>query len=160
MEIITADLWDGYADQLTVLNLELKQFGKKDNFSGEIVTLKVHEDNSYVKKLLSEDGTGKVLVIDGGGSRRCALIGDNIAKLAMDNNWSGVIVYGCIRDSKVINTMEVGIKAIGTCPVKTVKRNVGLVGEGLLIEGTKIQSGHYIYADLDGVVISEGSLLA
>ncbi len=158
MEIITADLWDEYAEKLTVLNLELKHFGKKDNFAGEVVTLKVHEDNSFVKRLLAEDGKGKVLVIDGGGSRRCALIGDNIARSAMNHNWEGIIVYGCIRDSKVINSMDVGIKAIGTCPAKTIKRDVGLVGEKLIIEGTPIQNGNFIYADLDGVVISDEEL--
>ncbi len=159
MEIITADLWDEYSEELTLLNLDLKHFGKKENFAGQVVTLKVYEDNSYVRKILGEDGNGKVLVIDGGGSKRCALIGDNIAKLAIDNNWEGIIVYGCIRDSKVINTMNVGIKAIGTCPVKSIKRNVGLIGEELIIEGTKINSSEYIYADADGILLSSRKLL-
>ena len=158
MQIITADLCDQYPDQLDLLNVPFKHYGTKENFSGEIVTLKIFEDNTYVRKLLEEDGTGKVLVVDGGGSKRCALVGDNIAKLAIDNNWEGVIVYGCIRDTHVINQMNIGIKALGSCPVKSIKRNVGLVNESLLIEGTKILSGQFIYADSDGVLISHNNL--
>ena len=159
MDIITADLCDQYIEDLTLLNLSLTQYGKKSAFYGEIVTLKVFEDNSYVRKVLSENGKGKVLVIDGGGSRRCALIGDNIAKLAQDNEWEGIIVYGCIRDSKIINSMNVGIKAIGTCPVKSIKRDVGLTGEKLIIAGTSLNQGNYLYSDEDGVLISERKLL-
>ena len=158
MEIICADLWDEHADSLTLLNTEFKHFGQKDNFAGQIMTLKIYEDNTFVRKLLSEDGTGKVLVVDGGGSRRCALVGDRIAQLAMDMNWEGVIVYGCIRDSKVIDTMDVGIKAVGTCPVKSIKRNVGIAGEDLIIDGCKIRQNDYIYADRDGVLLSEEKL--
>lgn len=159
MEIVTADLWDEHAAELTLLNLDLKHFGRKDNFAGKVETLKVYEDNSFVRQVLSENGSGKVLVIDGGGSTRCALVGDNIAKLAMQNHWEGVIVYGCIRDAKVINTLEVGIKAIGTCPVKSIKRNVGLVGEELIISGIKINTTQYIYADMDGVLVSDKKLI-
>lgn len=158
MQIITADLCDQYPDQLDLLNVPFQQYGTKENFSGEIVTLKIFEDNTFVRKLLEEDGTGKVLVVDGGGSKRCALVGDNIAKLAIDNNWEGVIVYGCIRDTHVINQMNIGIKALGSCPVKSIKRNVGLVNEPLLIEGTKILSGQFIYADSDGVLVSHNNL--
>lgn len=159
MEIVTADMWDEHHEELRVLNLELKSFGRKSSFFGEIVTLKVYEDNSYVRKTLQDSGKGKVLIIDGGGSRRCALIGDNIAQLAIDNEWEGIILYGCIRDSKVINDMPVGIKALGTCPAKSIKRNVGLVGEDLIIEGTKIVQGEYAYSDEDGVLLSESKLI-
>lgn len=158
MQIITADLCDQYADNVTLLPLDLFNFGTKDNFSGQIVTLKVYEDNSFVRKLLAQDGKGKVLVIDGGGSKRCALIGDNLAQLAIDNQWEGIIVYGCIRDAKVINTMPIAIKATGTCPVKSIKGNVGIAGEPLKIKGVKISNEHYIYADTDGVIISENKL--
>ena len=158
MKIPTADLWDKFPDKLTLLNLELQHFGQKTALSGQIETLKLYEDNTFVRKVLEEDGTGKVLVVDGGGSKRCALVGDNIAALAIKNNWEGVIVYGCIRDSAVINTMDVAIKAIGTCPVKSIKREVGLVGETLIINGTEIRQGQYIYADADGVLISDEKL--
>lgn len=158
MEIITADLCDQYADELILLNIDLRHFGTKENFAGQIVTLKLYEDNSYVRKLLAEDGTSKVLVIDGGGSTRCALVGDNLAKLAIENNWEAIVVYGCIRDSKVINTMPIAIKAIGTCPVKSIKRNVGSVGEKLTIQGAIINNNGYIYGDSDGVLISDKKL--
>jgi len=159
MEIVTADLWDEFAQELTLLNVDFRHFGAKTSFAGEVVTLKLYEDNTYVRKLLAEPGNGKVLVVDGGGSTRCALVGDNIAKLAMDNHWAGVVVYGCIRDSQVINQMQVAVKAIGTCPVKSIKRNVGLVGETLIIEGTQIHPGQYLYADMDGVLLSDRKLV-
>ncbi len=159
MEIVTADLWDEHTTALKVLNLELKNYGRKTSFYGEVVTLKVYEDNSYLRKTLEENGKGKVLVVDGGGSKRCALVGDNIASLANENDWEGIIIYGCIRDSKVIKTMDVGIKAIGTCPVKSRKQNVGSKGETLLIEGTEIISGDYIYSDEDGILLSSGKLV-
>ncbi|HAS42615.1 MAG TPA: putative 4-hydroxy-4-methyl-2-oxoglutarate aldolase [Microscillaceae bacterium] len=159
MEIVTADLWDEFAQELTFLNVDFRHFGAKTSFAGKVVTLKLYEDNTYVRKLLAEPGAGKVLVVDGGGSTRCALVGDNIAKLAMDNNWAGVIVYGCIRDAQVINQMQVAIKALGTCPVKSIKRDVGIVGEALIIEGTKINAGQYVYADMDGILLSDRKLV-
>ncbi len=159
MDIITADIWDEFTDELTLLNLDLKNYGAKTSFSGEVITLKLFEDNSFVRKTLAQNGHGKVLVIDGGGSKRCALIGDNIAKLAIDNEWEGLIVYGCIRDSKVINEMPIAIKAIGTCPAKSIKRDVGLLGEELIIEGTKITQGQYLYADEDGVLLANRKLV-
>ncbi|MEM8509650.1 MAG: ribonuclease E activity regulator RraA [Bacteroidota bacterium] len=154
MEIATADLWDEHSTALKVLHLELTHYGKKTAFCGEIVTLKVYEDNSYVRKTLEENGTGKVLFVDGGGSKRCALLGDNIATLAKHNGWEGIVIYGCIRDAKVIATMDVGIKAIGTCPVKSRKQNVGSKGETLRIAGTEIVPGAYLYSDEDGVLLS------
>lgn len=158
MQISTADIWDEHTADLTLLHLDLKNYGKKTSFCGEIVTLKVFEDNSFVRKTLEKSGKDKVLVIDGGGSKRCALIGDKIAQLAIDNDWEGVILYGCIRDAKVINEMAVSVKAIGTCPVKSIKRDVGLVGETLIIEGAKIVQGDYAYSDEDGVLISKKKL--
>ena len=155
MSLYTADLWDEFADELTVLNISLNTYGLKDVFHGEVVTLKVFEDNSLVKQELQTNGKGKVLVVDGGGSRRCALVGDNLAQFAIDNEWKGVIIYGCIRDSKQINAMNVGIQAIGTCPAKSIKRNEGTKGADIIIEGTTIKNGSYIYADADGVLIAD-----
>lgn len=154
MEVITADLYDAYPKKLFLVQENWQHYGKIDSFRGKIVTLKLYEDNSLVRKHLSRPGEGKVLFIDGGGSMRCALVGDKLAKLAQDNGWNGVIVYGAIRDSKVINTMDVGIKALGTSPVKSIKRNGGYLGDTLNIKGTKVQHGKYVYADLDGVMVS------
>lgn len=158
MSLHTADLWDQHAEELSVLNLSLISYGKKHRFHGQVVTVKVFEDNSLVKKELQQDGKGKVLVVDGGGSRRCALMGDNLAQLAIDHEWNGVVIYGCIRDSEQINQMNVGIKAIGTSPVRSVKRNEGAKGQDLIICGTKIEEGSFLYADQDGVLISRKSL--
>lgn len=154
----TADLWDEHSDRLSLLNLDLITYGTIHTFHGQSVTLKLYEDNSLVRSTLSENGKGKVLVIDGGGSKRCALVGDNLAQLAIQNEWSGIIVYGCIRDSLQINSMPIGIKALGTCPVKSIKRNVGLTDVDLIINGTSLQSGDFVYADSDGVLISPKAL--
>jgi regulator of ribonuclease activity A len=158
MSYHTADLWDAHSDELTLLNISLNSYGKTEKFHGTVVTLKVYEDNSLVKKELQTNGKGKVLVVDGGGSKRCALMGDNLAQLVIDNQWSGVIVYGCIRDSLQINRMDVGIKAVGTCPIKSNKRNEGIKGQDLIIEGTRIQNDDYIYVDSDGILISNKML--
>jgi len=159
MNFQTADLWDDYASQLTCLTPIFKSFGQKSSFAGKVVTLKLFEDNSLVREQLSKDGTGKVLVVDGGGSLRCALVGDRLAQKAMDNHWEGIIVYGCIRDSMIINQMNVGIRAVNTCPVRSIKRGEGQEGLVVRFAESVIKPGNYIYADADGVVVSEEWLL-
>lgn len=158
MNFHTADLWDQYLDKLTLLNISLNSYGTKHLFHGQIVTLKVYEDNSLIKKTLESNGEGRVLVVDGGGSKRCALMGDNLAQLAIDNEWNGIVIYGCIRDSEQINKMNIGIKAIGTCPIKSNKRNEGIKGQDLIIEETKIKNESYLYADVDGILIANEML--
>lgn len=158
MKFATADLCDDFANEVTCLTPLFQHYGQKECFAGEIVTLKLHEDNTLVREVLGENGKGKVLVVDGGGSLRCALVGDNLAKLAIDNGWEGIVVYGCIRDSKEINTMPVGIKALNTCPVKSIKRGVGLKNETVHFAGTTLKPGNYIYADSDGILVSEANL--
>jgi len=159
MEFATADLWDEYATSLTCLDPIFRSFGKKTKFAGQIVTLKLHEDNTLVREILDEDGKGKVLVVDGGGSLRCALVGDNLAQKAIDNQWEGILVYGCIRDSAVINSMEIGIKALNTCPIKSIKRGVGLTNEIVRFASGVFKPDAYIYADEDGISISDKWLL-
>ena len=154
MKFSTADLWDEHAQDLNCLTPIFQHFGKKNCFAGQVVTLKLYEDNSLVRETLGEQGQGKVLVVDGGASLRCALVGDRLAQKAIDNAWEGVIVYGCIRDSAIINTMNIGIKAINTSPVKSIKRGVGLRDEIVQFAGVAISSAHFIYADQDGILIS------
>ena len=154
MSYHTADLSDEFEDELSVLNVTMNSYGRLGMFHGQCVTLKVYEDNTFVKKELQQNGKGKVLVVDGGGSRRCALMGDNLAQLAIDNEWSGVIIYGCIRDSSQINEKQIAVKAMGTCPVKSRKRYEGIQYQNLMIEGTSIKNGDYIYADSDGILIA------
>jgi len=155
----TADLWDEHAELLLCSDPIFRSFGQKATFYGEIVTLKLFEDNSLVRKQLETEGKGKVLIVDGGGSLRCALVGDQLAKLIIQNNWEGIIVNGCIRDSYQINKMTVGIKALNTCPVKSIKRNTGEQNISVKFAGIIFNPGQYIYTDEDGSLISEKKLL-
>lgn len=155
----TADLWDEYETLLSCVDPIFKHFGNKKVFSGKISTIKLYEDNSLVRKQLESDGKGKVLVIDGGGSLRCALVGDQLAELAMKNHWEGIIVNGCIRDSEVINSMNIGIKALNTCPVKSVKRNQGEIAVPVKFGGITFIPDDYLYADADGILVSKNNLL-
>ena len=155
----TADLWDEHSELLFCSDPIFRSFGRKITFYGEIVTLKLFEDNSLVRKQLETEGKGKVLIIDGGGSLRCALVGDQLAELAIRNNWEGIIVNGCIRDSHQINKMAVGIKALNTCPVKSIKRNIGEQNISVKFAGITFNPGQFIYTDEDGLLLSEKKLL-
>ena len=155
----TADLWDEHSEKLHCLSPIFQQYGKRECFAGQAYTLKLYEDNSLVRETLGKDGKGKVLVIDGGGSLRCALVGDRLAQKAIDNRWEGILIYGCIRDSKIIQTMNIGMKALNTCPVKSMKRGVGLEQEVLHFAGAIIAPNSFVYADSDGVLISDTWLL-
>lgn len=136
-----------------------QRYGARPSFSGQIVTLKLFEDNSLVREAFAEDGKGKVLVIDGGGSMRCALVGDQLAILAQKNGWEGVIVYGCIRDSVDINGVDIGVRALNTHPLKSVKKGAGDRNIGVTFGGVTFVPGEWLYADEDGVIVSPQSLL-
>ncbi len=155
----TADLYDEYFDHLRCATPIFKSFGQKTSFWGEITTLKLFEDNSLVRKQLETNGKDKVLVIDGGGSLRCALVGDKLAQLAIDNAWAGIVVYGCIRDSRIINDMNLGIRALNTCPVKSVKRNIGEHDIVVSFAGIEFIPGNFVYIDQDGILVSKKRLL-
>ena len=160
MSFQTADLYDEHIGQVDVCLPVFKSFGQKARFYGEIVTIKCFEDNALVGDILrQENGKGKVLVIDGGASLRCALVGDKIAEAAVKNKWEGIIVYGCIRDSAVINTMNIGIRALNTNPTKTVKRKTGLLNETVNFANVTFQPGAYVYVDEDGILVSSVSLI-
>ncbi|MEG3586547.1 MAG: ribonuclease E activity regulator RraA [Actinomycetota bacterium] len=154
----TADLLDDFPEA-EVLPLSFLSYGSKPNFYGEAVTVIAPEDNSLVRQTLETEGNGKVLVVDGEGSLNCALLGDRLADLAIKNNWHGVIINGCIRDSAVIKDMPIGIKAIGTNPRKSIKRGLGEVGTRIQIAGIQLETGFWIYADSDGVIIAKKNLL-
>jgi regulator of ribonuclease activity A len=155
----TADLCDKHIDRLQVLDPMLSDFGGLGMFEGEIVTIKLFEDNTLVRTMLEKDGSGKVLVIDGGGSFRCALVGDQLAELAVENHWRGLIVYGCVRDTRQMMDMELGVKALAASPVKSIKRNEGQVNIPVRFGGVDFIPGNYLYADEDGVVVAECPLL-
>ncbi|MGV0954491.1 MAG: ribonuclease E activity regulator RraA [Fluviibacter sp.] len=162
--LLTTDLLDNNevlinTAQLRVMAPMFQRYGGKAAFAGQIVTLKIFEDNSWVRTLLGEPGAGKVLVIDGGGSLRCALLGDQLAAMAVKNGWEGVVVYGCIRDSAAINQMPLGVRALNTHPLKTVKKNVGERDVPVSFGGVILKPGEWLCADEDGVIVSAQALI-
>lgn len=159
MSFLTTDLYDANEDRVQVAEPMFRQFGARARFAGQIVTAKVFEDNSKVREILGEPGKGKVLVVDGGGSKRCALLGDQIAELAVKNAWEGIVIYGCIRDSVAINQLDIGVRALDTHPKKTVKRNEGQRDLVLAFAAANFVPGQWLYADEDGVLLSAEPLL-
>ena len=160
---VTCDLLDAHPDcQVCAPNMEGKRFfsyGGKSKFGGEVVTVKCFEDNSRVKELLATAGQGKVLVVDGGASMRCALLGDMIAQSAVDYGWAGVIVYGCVRDVDDMRQMPIGVQALGSTPRKSNRQGIGEVGVTLQFGGLTIKSGMFVYADNNGIIVSEQALI-
>lgn len=154
----TTDLCDAYEDQVSVVEPMFQSFGGKPLFSGEISTIKCHEDNTPVRAAVQEEGRGRVLVVDGGGSRRCALLGDLLAAHAVKNGWAGVVVYGSIRDAAEMATMDLGVLALGTHPRRSVKREEGQRDIPVSFGGVTFVPGHFLYADEDGVIVSEKAL--
>ncbi len=160
MPLVTADLCDRFSDQdhFQIAEPIFKSFGNKPAFSGQITTLKVFEDNSLVRSTLEEKVDNRILVVDGGGSRRCALMGDNLAKTACQNGWQGIIIYGCIRDSVAINQLPIGIKALNTHPLKSHKHGQGERDCMITFAGVNFKKDHYLYADNDGIIVSKENL--
>lgn len=165
---VTCDLLDANPNsQVCLPNIEGKsfhRFGSKDRFCGEVVTVKCFEDNSFVKSLLNsngkdDDGNGKVLVVDGGGSMRCALLGDMIAQSAIDNGWAGVIVYGCVRDVDDLAKMDIGVMALGCIPRKSTRRDEGQTDIEISFGDLTLRSGMFVYADNNGIIASDKALI-
>jgi len=148
----TADLCDEHGGDAHVVQAPWKAYGRHKAFAGLARTLEVFEDNSLVRAALESEGEGHVLVVDGGGSDRCALVGDQLATLAFENGWAGIVVYGYIRDSAIIDTLPVGVKALGTSPRKSVKAGAGTADAPITIAGVEIRNGHMVVADPDGVI--------
>lgn len=158
MGFTTADLYDAHGDKVQVGLSIFKDYGGRKNFYGPVSTIKVFEDNSLVRAALEEQGKGRVLVVDGGESLRCALVGDLLAQLGKDNGWQGIIVSGCIRDSAVIATIDIGVKALATSPRKSMKKGTGDRDIPVMFAGVTFTPGDYVYADEDGVLISPEKL--
>ncbi len=163
MSFTTPDLCDQHEAELgssvRVVAPLFRSFGGRPRFAGQIVTLKLFEDNSLVREALGEDGRGKVLVVDGGGSLRCALVGDQLAVLAAKNAWEGIVVYGCIRDSAAIEGIDIGLRALATHPQKSIKKGVGDRNVAVTFGGVSFRPGEWLYADEDGVVVAARPLL-
>ena len=160
MDLLTADICDAHPDEVEVAEPILRHFGGRKRFHGETVTIKVHEDNVLVRSALEKPGNGRVLIVDGGGSQRCALLGDILGALAAENGWSGVIINGCIRDSAEMSRIPVGVMAIAACPRKSNKRGDGDTGSSVSFAGVTIRPTDYIYADEDGWLVTHRALHA
>jgi regulator of ribonuclease activity A len=158
MKDITPDICDKYESQVTLLDLPLQNFGQRDAFWGQIVTVRCYHDNSKVRDILDQNGQGKVLVVDGHGSCQRALLGDQMALKAIKNGWEGVIVYGAVRDAIALSEMDLGVKALATCPFRTEKRDGGQVNVTLSLINQMVQPGDYIYADWNGILLSKNAL--
>jgi regulator of ribonuclease activity A len=159
VEFTTADLCDAFPGLVQVAQPLFREYGGVEKFAGPIETLKVREDNTLVREILETPGRGRVLVVDGGGSQRCALVGGRLAGLAQSNGWSGVIVNGCIRDSVEIRQLRVGIRALNAVPTRSEKNGSGERGGTLTFAGVTFAPGRFIYADSDGVLVAERNLL-
>jgi regulator of ribonuclease activity A len=154
----TADLCDEHSDELQICEPVFRAYGGRHAFSGPISTVRCFEDNSRVKEAVESPGEGHVLVVDGGGSRRRALFGDKLGSAAVRNGWAGVIIHGCIRDSAELGRMDLGIRALGTMPLRSEKRGEGERDVPVRFAGVTFRPGEHVYADEDGVIVARGPL--
>ncbi|MGX5833775.1 putative 4-hydroxy-4-methyl-2-oxoglutarate aldolase [Aeromonas piscicola] len=153
------DLCDQHGDALQVADPLFHNFGGKQLFYGQAVTLSCYEDNSLVRELVTRPGQGRVMVIDGGGSLRRALLGDQLAIKAAEQGWEGILIHGAVRDVGTLTTLALGVKALAACPVKTEKLGKGELDAVVSFAGVTIHPGDYVYADLNGVLVSATRLI-
>lgn len=158
MSISTAALCDAHPDEVSIVEPILRDFGGAAVFAGPISTIRVLEDNVLVRAALEEPGEGRVLVVDGGGSLRCALLGDQLGNLARANGWMGIVVHGCVRDADALARLPVGLRALATHPRKSAKQGDGERDVPVTFAGVTFVPGHHLYADGDGVVVAPRSL--
>jgi regulator of ribonuclease activity A len=151
--VATADLSDELGDKVAVLAPHWQDYGGVVAFCGPAATVRCDNDNSKVREMLEQPGEGRVLVVNGGGSTQCALLGDMLGDLAVEHGWAGVIVNGCVRDSQALGALPLGVKAKGTHPRKSVKAGKGDVQVVLAFGGATIAPGDMIYADADGILV-------
>ncbi|TYK66631.1 putative 4-hydroxy-4-methyl-2-oxoglutarate aldolase [Colwellia echini] len=158
-DFTTPDLFDEYRDQVQVAESGLQLFGKKLKFFGQAVTVTCPEDNSFAVNALKQPGQGKVLVIDGFASNKYAFIGDIMAENAIKNGWAGVIVNGCCRDIEILAEMDIAVMSLGVTPRSTLKRGFGDSNQPVTLLSAKINPNDWLYADINGLVISKKPLL-
>ena len=157
MSFSTPDLSDENPDTKALAPI-LKNLGGKKVFWGKIETLQCPDDNSFVKEVLNSEGNGKVLVVDANGISTVALLGDMIAEAGVKNNWSGVVINGYVRDIDILSTLDIGVQALGTMPVRSEKKNQGQIGMDISFGGLTFSSGDYVYADNNGLLLSKKEL--
>ena len=155
--ISTPDLSDA-APEARAIELQFRNYGARQAFGGPAVTIKCFEDNSLVRDAVKSEGRGRVLVVDGGGSLRRALLGDLLAAAAAENGWQGLLINGCVRDVEILQTIGLGVKALNSCPVKTDKLGEGQSGVDVKFAGCTIRPGRYLYSDSNGVVVASRDL--
>jgi regulator of ribonuclease activity A len=154
----TPDLCDRFGDRVAVAEPLFRDFGGRPAFAGEIETVRVFEDNALVRRILESEGRGRVLVVDGGGSLRCALVGGRLAALAATHGWSGIIVNGCIRDVGELAIASIGVKALAASPRPPSKTGAGEQGLPVSFAGVTFRAGHRAWGDEDGLVVGEPGL--
>ena len=159
MSFKTADLSDQTEGVAQIVAPGLVNFGGKPRFHGQIVTIKSFGDNSRVREQVRSPGHGKVLVIDNEGLMHCAMLGDMLAAAAIENGWNGVVINGCLRDSVDIASMDIGVKALGTNPLRSVKEDRGEVNVEVEFLGATFRPGEYLYSDEDGILVSATALI-
>lgn len=156
---VLPDLCDAHPDVVRVAEPCFRGFGGRPAFGGPIRTVKCFEDNSLVAERLREAGDGAVLVVDGGGSRRCALVGDNLAALAAGNGWAGIVVYGCVRDVDALAAIDLGIQALAAHPLRSIKRGHGERDVVVDFAGLRFVPDQYLYADCNGLLVAPVALI-
>lgn len=157
-KISTPDICDAFEGKIKALDAVFNNYGARDAFYGEAITIKCFEDNSVVKQLVDTPGEGRVIVMDGGGSLRKAILGDMLAEKAAHNGWAGLVIYGCIRDCDEMADIDLGVKALNTHPMKTEKRGLGDLNVDVSFAGQAISPGNWIYADNNGILVSASEL--
>lgn len=157
-EVVTADLVDAHGDSVRSCTVQFRQFGGRTRFFGRVRTIKTFEDNALIKQTLASPGEGAVLVVDGHASLRCALVGDLIGASARQNGWAGLVIYGVVRDSVALASIDIGLKALGTNPCKSAKLGGGALDVPLSFGGVEFRPGEWLYSDEDGILLSERPL--
>ena len=154
----TADLYDDHEDEVATCSVLFRDFGGRREFCGPARTVRCLNDNSVFRELLNEPGNGGVIVVDGQGSTEKALMGDMLAARGAANGWSGVVIYGVIRDAADIAGVDIGVKALGTNPAKSIKEGKGEVDCPIEFGGVRFEPGAWVYCDADGVLVSPGEI--
>lgn len=159
MSIVTPDLFDAYEGQVDVVELQFRGFGKRHAFYGPCATIKCFEDNRLVRQASQSPGEGRVLVVDAGGSMRVAMMGDMLAANCVRNGWAGAVIFGVVRDTPQIDTLDFGVKALGTTARKAGPEDLGgVVDRPVSFGNVSFQPGDWVYADADAVLVSRKKL--
>jgi regulator of ribonuclease activity A len=158
MTIVTADLYDAHHSKLNVCELQFRSYGRRKSFFGECVTLKAFEDHSPILSAVQGEGRGRILVVDGGGSTRVGMMGDRVAEIAIQNGWAGAVIFGAIRDSGGIDELDFGVKALGATARRSWLKSEGFSGIPLGFGSVTFETGMWVYADADSVLVSRVKL--